>query len=151
MGSQPLVRQQAREAFDRRLLIAQAAGQLGLVAGLFLNDRVHKDRNPFELLPMCPGQHGRDLLLEASSPRVLVWHTPRLSRVCTRGYSPLNECVLTSGGPRGQWGARITRASRGEEFHLYSLQVIKDLSSLSPSSLVSPPFRGNGSQDDAVQ
>src|SRR5713101_9886701 len=97
MGSQPLVRQQAREAFDRRLLIAQAAGQLGLVAGLFLNDRVHKDRNPFELLPMCPGQHGRDLLLEASSPRVLVWHTPRLSRVCTRGYSPLNECVLTSG------------------------------------------------------
>ena len=46
---------------------------------------------------MCPGQYVRDILLEASSPRVLVCHNPRLARVRTRGYSPPNECVLTSG------------------------------------------------------
>ncbi len=34
-----------------------------------------------------------------------------------------------------QWGVCLTRASRGEEFHLYNVQVIKDLLSLSPSSL----------------
>ena len=95
--SQPRVMQQTRQAFERRLLIAQAAGQLGLGAGLFLNNRAHKGRNPFELMPMCPGEHLRYILLKASSPRVLVCHNPRLSRVGTRGYSPLNECVLTSG------------------------------------------------------
>src|SRR5713101_5337867 len=89
--------QQARQAFDRRFLVPQAAGQLRLVTALFLNDRVHKGRNPFELMPMCPGEHCRAILLEASSPRVLGCHNPRLSRVCTRGYSPPNECVLTSG------------------------------------------------------
>ena len=44
------------------------------------------------------------------------------------------------------WGVCITSASGGEELHLYSTQVIKDLSSLAPSSLASLPFRGNGSQ-----
>ena len=44
------------------------------------------------------------------------------------------------------WGICITPASGGEELHLYSTQVIKDLSSLDPSSLASLPFRGNGSQ-----
>ena len=44
------------------------------------------------------------------------------------------------------WGPCITPASEGEELHLYSTQVIKDLSSLAPSSLASLPFRGNGSQ-----
>ena len=34
-----------------------------------------------------------------------------------------------------RWRACITRASRGEELHLYTVQVIKDLFSLSPSSL----------------
>jgi len=34
-----------------------------------------------------------------------------------------------------QWGACLTRASRGEELHLYNVQVIKDLLGLSPSSL----------------
>jgi len=33
------------------------------------------------------------------------------------------------------WGACFTRASRGEELHLYDAQVIKDLFDLSPSSL----------------
>ena len=49
-----------------------------------------------------------------------------------------------------QWGACFTRASRGEELHLYNVQVIKDLLGLSPSSLVLPPFRGNGSQHSAI-
>lgn len=44
------------------------------------------------------------------------------------------------------WGVCITSASGGEELHLYSTQVIKDLSSLDPSSLAHVPFRGNGSQ-----
>ena len=34
-----------------------------------------------------------------------------------------------------RWGACVTRASRGEELHLYDTQVIKDLFDLSPSSL----------------
>ena len=59
---QPLVVQQAREALDRRFLVAQAPGQLGLAAGLFLNDRPHKGGDPFELMPMCPGKHLRDIL-----------------------------------------------------------------------------------------
>ena len=33
------------------------------------------------------------------------------------------------------WGACVTRASRGEELHLYDTQVIKDLFDLSPPSL----------------
>jgi hypothetical protein len=49
------------------------------------------------------------------------------------------------------WGECVTPASGGEEVHLYTIQVIKDLFSLSPSSLMSPPFRGNGSQDRAVE
>src|SRR6266478_3970444 len=96
VGGQPRVVQQAREALERRLLITQTADQLGLDTGLFVNDCVHKGRNPFELMPMCPREHVRDILGKASSPRVLGCHKPRLSRVRTRGYSLLNECVLTS-------------------------------------------------------
>jgi hypothetical protein len=50
-----------------------------------------------------------------------------------------------------RWGACFTRASRGEELHLYNVQVIKDFISLSPSSLGAPPFRGNGSQHSTIQ
>ena len=50
-----------------------------------------------------------------------------------------------------QWGACITRASRGEELHLYKVQVIKDVIHLRPSSLAFPPFRGNGSQHRTIQ
>src|SRR5216684_8693481 len=96
MGRQPLVMQQARQAFDRRFLVPQAAGQLRLVTALFLNDRAPKGGDPFELMPRCPRQYVRAILREASSPRVLVCHNPRLARVRTRGYSPPNECVLTS-------------------------------------------------------
>ena len=108
VGGQPGVMQQARQAFEGCLLIAQAAGQLGLIPRLFLNDRAHKGGDPFELVAMCPGEHVRDILLKASSPRVLGCHKPRLARVYSRGYSPPNECVLTSdlkekfpGGQRG--------------------------------------------------
>ena len=41
-----------------------------------------------------------------------------------------------------RWGACFTPASRGEELHLYNVQVIKDLSSLSPSSLALRHFEG---------
>src|SRR5712691_6411868 len=41
-----------------------------------------------------------------------------------------------------RWGAYFTRASRGEELHLYNLQVIKDLFGLSPSSLALRHFEG---------
>ena len=41
-----------------------------------------------------------------------------------------------------QWGVCLTRASRGEELHLYTVQVIKDLVSLSPSSLACRHFEG---------
>ena len=50
-----------------------------------------------------------------------------------------------------QWGACITRASRGEELHLYTVQVVKDISPLCPSSLAFPPFRGNGSQHRLIE
>ena len=40
------------------------------------------------------------------------------------------------------WGACITPASGGEEFHLYGTQVIKDLVGLSPSSLACRHFEG---------
>jgi hypothetical protein len=41
-----------------------------------------------------------------------------------------------------RWGACVTRASWGEELHLYTVQVIKDLLSLSPSSLALHHFEG---------
>ena len=41
-----------------------------------------------------------------------------------------------------QWGECFTRASRGEELHLYKVQVIKDLLGLSPSSLALRHFEG---------
>ena len=41
-----------------------------------------------------------------------------------------------------RWGECFTRASRGEELHLYNVQVIKDLISLSPSSLALHHFEG---------
>jgi len=87
VGGQARVMPQARQPFE---------GRLGLIARLFLNDRAHKGCAPFELVAMCPGEDIRAILLEASRPRVLGCHKPRLARVRTRGYSPPNECVLTS-------------------------------------------------------
>ena len=41
-----------------------------------------------------------------------------------------------------QWGVCLTPASRGEELPLYTIQVITDLISLSPSSLALRHFEG---------
>jgi len=41
-----------------------------------------------------------------------------------------------------QWGVCLTHASRGEELHLYIVQVIKDLLGLSPSALALRHFEG---------
>jgi hypothetical protein len=49
------------------------------------------------LMPVCPRQDFCDIVLEASRPRVLVCHNSSLTPRCPRGYSPPNECVLTSG------------------------------------------------------
>jgi hypothetical protein len=48
------------------------------------------------LMPVCPRQDFCDIVLEASRPRVLVCHNSSLTPRCPRGYSPPNECVLTS-------------------------------------------------------
>ena len=53
---QPFVVEQPRQAFGRRFLIAKAAGQLGLAAGLLVNDRVYKVPNGFALMAMSPGR-----------------------------------------------------------------------------------------------
>jgi hypothetical protein len=45
-------------------------------------------------------------------------------------------------GQAPRWGGCVTRASRGEELHLYTVQVIKDLFGLSPSSLALRHFEG---------
>ena len=51
---------------------------------------------------------------------------------------PLHQSERQS--PR--WGTCITRASRGEELHHYTVQVVKDLFSLSPSSMACRHFEG---------
>src|SRR5215475_3236243 len=81
--------------------------------GLCLNEGIHKGRDPFELMPMCPREHSRDILLKVSSLRVLLCHNPRPARVHTRGYWPPNDCVLTS-GLRG--GLVVYSLSNGGEF-----------------------------------
>ena len=106
------------------------------------------------------------LLDQANNPRRLVVHDDAsVVHACTY------PCATLLGGIRwwiqrdrlshplhsleGQawpWGVCITPASGGEELHLYSSQVIKDLHGLDPSSLTgSPSFRGNGSQHPRVQ
>src|SRR5262249_51276432 len=60
-----------------------------------------------------PREHVRDILGQASSPRVLGCHKPRLSRVRTRGYSPPNECVLTS-APSEQKAQELRARLEGE-------------------------------------
>jgi len=64
---QPFVVEQPRQALGRRLLMAKAAGQLSLAAGLLVNDRVYKVPDGFALMAMCPGQHIHDIIVETSS------------------------------------------------------------------------------------
>jgi len=108
---------------------------------------------------MCPA-FPHALLGQADNPRRLVVHhddsivrscaypcTTLLGGIhwwiqCDRLSRPLHS-VDSQSQP---WGVCIILASRREELHLYSLQVIKDLVVFDPSSLASGPFRGNGSQ-----
>ena len=76
---QPCVVEQPRQALGRRLLIAKAAGQLSLAAGLLVNDRVHKVPDGFALMAMGPGQHLHNIIIETSSRRVWSFHIPRLA------------------------------------------------------------------------
>jgi hypothetical protein len=98
---------------------------------------------------ICPWGFPMSILDQAHNPRRLVAHHDD-SNVSSSAYPystllggircwvhrdrhslPLHR--LESQSPR--WGACLTRASRGEELHLYDTQVIKDLFDLSPSSL----------------
>jgi hypothetical protein len=76
---QALIVQQARQPLRRGFLIAKAASQLGLTAGLLVNKGLHKVPNGFALMAMCPGQHILDIMVETSSRRVLSFHLPRLA------------------------------------------------------------------------
>ena len=60
-----------------------------------------------------------------------------------RGWTPRDRLSLPLHQVESQslqWGRCFTRASRGEELHLYTVQVIKDLLGLSPSSLARRHF-----------
>jgi hypothetical protein len=50
------IMEQARQAFGRGFLVAEATGQLGLTARLLVNNRLHKISDGFVLMAMCPGQ-----------------------------------------------------------------------------------------------
>jgi hypothetical protein len=103
----------------------------------------------------CPALEGRpscfpmSILDQADNPRRLVSHNDD-SSVSSSAYPystllggircwvhrdrrslPLHQFE----GQSLRWGVCLTRASRGEELHLYDPQVIKDLFDLSPSSL----------------
>ena len=67
-----------RQALGRSLLLATAAGQLGLAASLLIDNGLDKVPDAFALMAMCPGQHRHDILVETSRRRVLRSHTPRL-------------------------------------------------------------------------
>jgi hypothetical protein len=74
-----LVVQQARQLLRRGFLMAKAARQLGLAAGLLVKNGLHKVPNSFALMAMCPGQHILAIMVQTSSRRVLRFHIPRLA------------------------------------------------------------------------
>jgi hypothetical protein len=76
---QALIVQQARQPLRRGFLIAKAARQLGLAAGLLVDNGLHKVPNGFALMAMCPGQHILDIMVQTSSRRVLSFPIPRLA------------------------------------------------------------------------
>jgi hypothetical protein len=71
--------EQPRQALGRRLLIAKAAGQLGLTAGLLVNNGLDKVPDGFALMAMGPGQHIHNIIIETSGRRVWRSHTSRLA------------------------------------------------------------------------
>jgi hypothetical protein len=68
-GLEPFVVEQPRQALGRRLLIPKAAGQLGLTAGLLVNNGLHNIPDGFALMAMGPGQHIHNIIIETSSRR----------------------------------------------------------------------------------
>jgi hypothetical protein len=136
--------------------MAGERGQCYAVPGSCLTLCVGPHCSPGYLCPAFP----HALLGQADNPRRLVVHhddsvvrscaypcTTLLGGIhwwiqCDRLSRPLHS-VESQLRP---WGVCIILASRREELHLYSLQVIKDLVVFDPSSLASGPFRGNGSQ-----
>ncbi len=76
---QALVMAQARQPFDSGFLLAKAAGQLRLAAGLLINNGPHEIPDGFALMAMGPGQHMHDIIIETSGRRVLRSRTPRLA------------------------------------------------------------------------
>ena len=98
-----------RQALGRSLLIAKAAGQLGLAAGLLVANGLDKVSDAFALMAMCPGQHMHDIIVETSSRRVLRSHTPRLAErrqpwllVTLSNVSRLQGCSMSCGVPHCQ-------------------------------------------------
>jgi hypothetical protein len=70
---QPFVMKQPRQALSRRRL-PKAAGQLGLTAGLLINNGRHKGPEAFALMTVCPGQQSYNIIIETSSRSV--WRSP---------------------------------------------------------------------------
>ena len=59
---QALVVQQARQPLRGGFLLAKATGQLGLTAGLLVNNGLDKVPDGFALMAMCPGQHIHNII-----------------------------------------------------------------------------------------
>jgi hypothetical protein len=78
-GLQSFVMEQPRQALGCRLLIAKAAGQLGLTAGLLVNKGLDKVPDGFALMAMGPEQHIHNISIETSRRRVWRSHTSRLA------------------------------------------------------------------------
>jgi hypothetical protein len=76
---QTRVMHQARQPLRGGFLMAKAAGQLGLTAGLLGDDCPHEIPDAFALMAMCPGQPLSDRIVETNRRRVLSSHIPRLA------------------------------------------------------------------------
>ncbi len=68
---QPLVMQEAREAFDRRFKIVPVPSQRRLATTALGDEGRDEIPDRVLLMTMCVGQHGSDILCEASGSRVL--------------------------------------------------------------------------------
>jgi hypothetical protein len=78
-GRQALVVAQARQTCRRRCRGAKGARQVGLTAPVLGHQRSDNVSQGSALMPMCPGQHRRDRVVETSSPRGLRAPPPRLA------------------------------------------------------------------------
>src|SRR5262249_51327226 len=79
--------------------IALRACQLSLVAGLLGDDRQDDCGDPFDLMPMRPGQQLIDILFEGClrcGVRFWNYHSPSIAQVPTCYDTPIYKYVLTS-------------------------------------------------------